>query len=452
MYATVFRKAPANLLSKNTFLPLEVLTKIQLGIFPPLSVQRAFLLEHCSAQLQQRGITEAKLLAMDGRLCTQFLKQLVYERYLSIPFRVYTFDMEFTGLPVFTQDGPTEDITELGLYSPSRDNIFSCLVRPVCGRKQSPEVAELTHITDKMLEEEGLPFPEAWSRFLNFVNTPEPNEKAGSEECILLLSHGGKLADISFIKWTLEKFKLELPSSFVFGDTIHLIRDAHRCRPVTVDKHPPSWKLADLVQWLKIPPTLPVHRAGNDAKMTWDALYHTLLRYGNEDLSPREQLVSHFFDEKAKQRMKSMTTGDISAGEEGECFSETDMSSTDQRHIHKGTHSRSGALELDFDDIFKDSCESKQSPPITEFVLEDNVETDECLTSESLESHSLQSRQTPPHLASELSRSKSSSLDMESTTSHVSIKVSKNSPHTRKKNRTVVVTHQDTGSQESILV
>lgn len=225
---------------RSTLNPFEALTQIQLGITPPLAVQRAFLLDHCEAQLERRGVTESKLFAMDGRLCTQLMKQLVYEQYLSVPFRVFSFDMEFTGPPVFTAEGPTEDITEVGLYSPLLDQTFSCLVQPACGRKQGPGVEELTHISDEMLAKDGIPFVEAWERFLAFVRTPQPDELPGSEERILLLSHGGKLADVSLIKWTLEKFGLELPPSFMFGDTIHLIRDAHRRRPVTVDKHPPS--------------------------------------------------------------------------------------------------------------------------------------------------------------------------------------------------------------------
>jgi len=43
-----------------------------------------------------------------------------------------------------------------------------------------------------------------------------------------------------------------------FGDTHHVVRDLHRRRPVTPDKHPPSWKLEDLLVWLKVPPQLSV--------------------------------------------------------------------------------------------------------------------------------------------------------------------------------------------------
>lgn len=101
-----FARRPTTGVVKNALNPLEALTQIQLGITPPLAVQRGFLLEHCETQLESRGVTEAKLFAMDGRLCGQLMKQLVYEQYLSVPFRVFSFDMEFTGPPVFTSEGP----------------------------------------------------------------------------------------------------------------------------------------------------------------------------------------------------------------------------------------------------------------------------------------------------------------------------------------------------------
>ncbi|GET89245.1 hypothetical protein, conserved [Leishmania tarentolae] len=393
-YATLRRKASVVL--KGQLNPLEALTQIQLGMTPSLPIQRGFLLEHCERQLESLGITEGKLLAMDGRLCTQLTKRIVYELYLAVPFRVFTFDMEFTGPPVFTADGPTEDITELGLYSPLLDQTFSCLVQPVCGRKQGPGVEELTHITDTMLEKEGIPFAEAWQQFLKFVQTPQPNEIPGSEERILLLSHGGKLADVSLIRWTLEKFHMDLPSSFVFGDTIHLIRDAHRRRPVTIDKHPPSWKLVDLVQWLRISPTLPAHRAGNDARMTWDALYHTLLRYGDDEMTPREQLVPRFFDAEAKQLLRERTarqTREREALNVDDTFLLADAPhSASAGHAESmstgypayrntsdgsGKSGKSGAttdlLDLDFDDIFSEQSKGSTSAPM-EFTLDDSDE------------------------------------------------------------------------------
>lgn len=389
---------------RSSLVPLEVLTQLQLGITPALSVQRGFLLEHCGAQLQRRGITEAKLLAMDGRLCGQLTRRLVLEQYLAVPFRVFAFDMEFTGPPVFTAEGPTEDITEMGLYSPARDETFSCLVTPACGRKQGPGVEELTGITDAMLEKEGRPFVEAWGQFIDFVNTPEPGEIPGAEKRILLLSHGGKLADVSLIKWTLERFELDLPPAFVFGDTIHLIRDAHRRRPVTVDKHPPSWRLFDLVQWLHIPPTPPAHRAGNDAKMTWDALYHTMLRYGDDEVTPREQLVSRFFDAEAKALMRARQTrsgaggsynafaghgdnndgnGEDGIGCGGGSYLAADVATGGSAAGGGGaggmrapTSGRDDALDLDFDDIFSGYSSSSSAATagggVEEFKLDDD--------------------------------------------------------------------------------
>ncbi|CBH09742.1 hypothetical protein, conserved [Trypanosoma brucei gambiense DAL972] len=337
---------------------LEVFTQLQLGIHPPLSTQRQFLQQHFDVEMERRGITETKLLAMDGHLCTQLLRQLLFERYLSVPFRLFTFDLEFTGPPVFGPDGPTEDIMEFGFYSPAHDKVFSCLVRPSNGRCVSPEVTTLTHITQKMLEEDGLPFRDAWAKVLDFLNTPEPQELPGAEKRLLVLSHGGKLADVSLIKWTLEASDMELPSNIIFGDTFHLIRDAHRRRPVTLDKHPPTWGLSDLVQWLRIPPTLPAHRAGNDAKMTWDALYHTLERYGDEDLTPREQLVSRFFDVEAKQ---VMSQAGIRSHAQPDGTLENDTSYMEA--------SVSDSLDLDFDEIF--TPDGKQRPEVSEDRTDD---------------------------------------------------------------------------------
>ncbi|KEG12065.1 hypothetical protein DQ04_02031070 [Trypanosoma grayi] len=355
----------------QTLTHLEIFTQLQLGIHPSLSTQRLFIQQHFEEEMDRRGITEAKLLAMDGRLCTRLLRQLLFERYLSVPFRLFTFDLEFTGPPVFGPEGPTEDIIEFGFYSPAHDKVFSCLVQPSSGRRILPEVTTLTHITQDMLEKKGLPFPEAWSKVMEFLMTPEPQELPDAGQRLLVLSHGGKLADVSLIKWTLESHGLTLPSTLVFGDTFHLIRDAHRRRPVTLDKHPPSWGLADLVQWLKIPPTLPAHRAGNDAKMTWDALYHTLERYGDEDLTPREQLVSRFFDVEAKEAMKRDEHGH-QAGADGTLVADGDVAEA----------SMSASLDLDFDEIFtqekrKKTASDDSSSRAVKALSEDTLNEDE---------------------------------------------------------------------------
>ena len=86
----------------------------------------------------------------------------------------------------------------------------------------------------------------------------------------------------------------------MFGDTDHHVRDLHRRRPVTKDKFPPSWRLEDLATWLELPIPEQSHRAGADAKLTWEVLYHTMDRYGSDELLPRQQLVQRFFDEQGK--------------------------------------------------------------------------------------------------------------------------------------------------------
>jgi len=88
--------------------------------------------------------------------------------------------------------------------------------------------------------------------------------------------------------------------NFVFGDTDHHVRDLHRRRPVTKDKFPASWRLEDLATWLELPIPEQSHRAGADAKLTWEVLYHTMDRYGSDELLPRQQLVQRFFDEQGK--------------------------------------------------------------------------------------------------------------------------------------------------------
>lgn len=334
---------------------LDIFVQLQLGISISPSVQRGFLLQNCREELERRGLERGKVVAMDTKHLQLLVKDIALQHYLSsVPFRVFGFDIEFTGPPAFRADGPTEDVMELGLYSPGRDALFSCLVKPVNKRPIQEEVVTLTGITGQMIQKAGLPFPKAWAKLMKFVQTPDPGEVPGAGDRILLLSHGGKLADQSLIKYTLEKCGLELPPSIVFGDTIHIVRDAHRRRPVTVDRHPPSWGLSDLVSWLKIAPTLPAHRAGNDAKMTWDVLYHTLLRYGDDDLTPKQQLVSRFFDEAAKKSMRQIKSGAMLEGS----GSTTAQGGKVRRAPmgDEGTLSREESesllLDTDFDEIF----------------------------------------------------------------------------------------------------
>jgi hypothetical protein len=91
----------------------------------------------------------------------------------------------------------------------------------------------------------------------------------------------------------------QLPATTTFGDTQLQIKDLHRRRPVTKDKWPAAWSLEDIAAFLNLR-VENTHRAGPDAVLTWEALFHSLDRYGDESLTPRQQLVGRFFDQEAK--------------------------------------------------------------------------------------------------------------------------------------------------------
>ena len=177
------------------------------------------------------------------------------------------------------------------------------------------DAAKLTGLTQDVITKEGRPFGEVWKKLLEFTGEREPDESPDAQKRILLLSHGGKSSDISMLQWTLKENGLEMPKNFIFGDTYHIVRDMHRKRPVTNDKLPPSWKLDELATWMKIPVCGgQIHRAAFDAKLTWDVLFHTLDRYGDETLHPRQQLVGRFFDDEARMLLTETRSNDEISG------------------------------------------------------------------------------------------------------------------------------------------
>ena len=309
----------------------------------------------------QMQLSEAKLAAMDPKRVTKLLKQTLYEQYLAVPFTVLSFDLEFTGIPNFSGDvsstGPSEDIVEIALYDPDRKKLFQQLIVHYNKRRMSDVAANLTGLSDSELAAKGKPLIEAWNSAVDFIEetmsfnvqqrsaqnaaendilshqrasmsnpfTFDPAEsefrqkleqekltnpdylkataegfKATQPERLLLLSHGARLVDIAMINWvqTLEGAK-QLPPTTTFGDTLLQIKDLHRRRPVTKDKWPAAWSLEDISAFLNLK-VENTHRAGLDAILTWDALYHSLDRYGDESLTPRQQLVGRFFDGEAK--------------------------------------------------------------------------------------------------------------------------------------------------------
>ena len=135
-----------------------------------------------------------------------------------------------------------------------------------------------------------------------------------SNSRLLLLSHGARLVDISMLQWiqSLDGAK-KLPATTTFGDTQLQIKDLHRRRPVTKDKWPAAWALEDSANFLGLP-TSQLHRAGPDAQLTWEVMYHSLDRYGDDSLTPRQQLVGRFFDQDAKSVLSDMDEKNMSVG------------------------------------------------------------------------------------------------------------------------------------------
>lgn len=300
--------------------PLELFGQLQVGAVPPLAISRAFIQSHFADEVFRKRITEARIQSLDARNMAQLLRDLFMERYLAVPFRVFAFDLEFTGIPRFHADGPSEEVVELALYCPRRKRAFSGLVRPVAC-KMSVEAAQLTGISQEMLERDGRPFADVWTEAVAFM-TENPLSSDGVElpnaaSNLLLLSHGGKLADVSMIEWSLKKNNLRLPQGVKFGDTFQLIRDLHRKRPVTPDKYPPSWNLQDMANWLKLDAPTDSHRAAADARLTWDVVYHMMDRYGDHSLTPEQQFVGRFFERAAKERIASLDMPSIVPAADG---------------------------------------------------------------------------------------------------------------------------------------
>lgn len=359
---------------------LDTFLQIQLGTWTPTSqTARQVLVNNFAPKLVKMNLNEAKLAAMDPKKVTKLLRQVLYEQYLAVPFSVCSFDLEFTGPPSIGDDGvPTQDIVEIAFYDPDRKKLFQQLVLPAedastsssrsknntknSGKIMTEGAAQLTGITDDLLRKEGMPLLEAWNKAVDFVEETMQNNirerdqgdemsvyvqqqmklaaastsidmddgsslmdgrggnkaKAARQERLLLVSHGGKLADIAVLNWlqTNVEGARALPGhgtgAVHFGDSLLHIRDLHRRRPVTKDRWPPAWSLEDIALFLGL--KMPVsHRAGPDAVMTWEVLYHTLDRYGDDSLAPRQQLVGRFFDQDAKNILAALDDAAIAA-------------------------------------------------------------------------------------------------------------------------------------------
>ena len=219
----------------------------------------------------------------------------------------------------------------LGAYHPESGKKFQRFVSNSRSQEISQKSVDLTGITKKDIAKQGVPYRAVWISFLRWLtqlplplslgaNEPylrlEQTSSSGTESTensedtllddkeisptsdaipslnsslkFLLLSHGGRLADVSMLKWDCKQCDLPVPPEITFGDTSGLIRDRHRRRPVTSNHLPPAWGLIDLKRWLGLPlGGTKAHRALTDAIMTWEVLDETLRRYGTEHLTTK---------------------------------------------------------------------------------------------------------------------------------------------------------------------
>lgn len=492
--------------------PVEIFRSMQLGMMPTPLVAKRFMEMFFSEELAKRRISSLKLHAMESGTCNELLRTLFYEKFLSVNVRLITVDIEFTGSPNFTADGPSEDITEIAAYCPVRGKVFSRLIQT---DKTIPDkVEKLTGISNELLEKEAIPFTQAWEEMLRFIdgdmepeptreevielqlkrqkeradrgeknqvvilgkqgafpaappadfngNRPHPADgayselinqdeqsvslatfletpkgkklksylkrqenhaiaeaakkeredakergedpkgkpvrfppkvplpiatanvnldaedllvwydpiderrlpgtlgpiedpKTGRRQRVLLLSHGARSADVTMLEWALKRNNLTFPEHYRFADTLNIIQDMHRRRPVTQDKHPPSFSLEGVISWLKLPVNAESasHRAGPDAALTWMALYHTMDRYGDETLTPHQQLVLRYFENEAVNLMYSSDSSTASQRDGTVMAADPDAHNSVAFDGSDSSNSSDDVLDFDLDSVMK---------------------------------------------------------------------------------------------------
>lgn len=300
------RRQSVSLASQTS--PLEVLDLVQSGANVPALALRHYITRYFAEEILRRGLSEARIATLDTRSLQELLRSLMFEQYVAVPFTPFAFDFEFTGLPGSGSDDAASDpsIIEIGIYAPDSGASFSSLVRPFPGTKLSEEAAALTKISPADLET-AQPFERVWEDALSFMRLQAASPEASRR--LLMLSHGQRFADLRLLDVHLARTSNKLPPEIRFGDTYTAIRELHRRRPVTKDKFPPSWALSELALWLELDMPDTLHRALPDAKLTWDVMFHTLDRYGDSGLSPREQLVLRYFAVEGEDRIAGLAAG-----------------------------------------------------------------------------------------------------------------------------------------------
>ena len=185
-----------------------------------------------------------------------------------VPFVV--FDLETSGAAPSTGAA----VTEIGAVKVLGGEIigeFQSFVNP--GHYLSDFITSLTGITDEMLM--GAPsIDQILPTFLDFI---------GSHNETVLVAHNSPF-DMSFMKAAASTHSFEWPDYAV-------IDTARIARYVLDGDEVPNCKLSTLAPFFGSP-TLPSHRALDDARATVDVLHGIFERLGTHDVTTLEDLIS----------------------------------------------------------------------------------------------------------------------------------------------------------------
>ncbi|MDV0445189.1 DNA polymerase III PolC-type [Methanimicrococcus sp. At1] len=184
--------------------------------------------------------------------------------------QIIFIDVETTGLSV--DENQIIELAAVRRYeygAEAEEKSIDLLVRLPPGEKIPEEIVELTHITDDMLESEGMEESEAVDRFSEIFN---PAEKT------LIVAHNAQF-DLSFILKMLEKFGKSIPVSFDILDTFTILKDRKA--------YPHSLKEA--IEYYQIEGVENSHRAIDDVKALCEVVSH--MKTERDDLEDYINLI-----------------------------------------------------------------------------------------------------------------------------------------------------------------
>jgi len=214
----------------------------------------------------------------------------ILKRESTSPLQLFSYDLEFTGLPKWEGEVPDQEIIELAAYHPSSETNFTRLIKP-CKFKLNDEAAGLTKLTQEVLDREGVPFADAFRELIEWAESkvnPNVNEHATTQH--MFISHGGFLHDVKLLRYSSEQAGLPMPPTFFFADSYRLLRETTRQRAGSI----PNAGLRALCEQFGVGLMDQNHRALSDAVATWQVLQNAIKAYGNKHLTPNEQIAKKY--------------------------------------------------------------------------------------------------------------------------------------------------------------